>query len=84
MANCQILRQVSCGVSQGRNLGPLLFLVYINDLPNFLSSVSPRMFADDINLTFAASAIADLEIVVTHMLCHSHTTLSFHCLKICQ
>ena len=55
---------VSCGVSQGSNLGPLLFLVYINDLPNCLSSVSPRMLADDTNLIFAASTIANFENVV--------------------
>ena len=53
--------QVSCGLPQGSNLGPLLFLVYINDLPNCLSLTSPRMFADDRNITFAASTMADLE-----------------------
>ena len=55
---------VSCGVPQGSNLGPLLFLVYINDLPNCLSLASPRMFADDTNITFAASTTADLENVI--------------------
>ena len=37
---------VKCGVPQGSVLEPLLFLVYVNDLPN-ASSLNIRMFADD-------------------------------------
>ncbi len=42
------------GIPQGSNLGPLLFLLYINDLPNCLKYTKANMFADDTNLTTAS------------------------------
>ena len=49
------------GVLQGTILGPLLFLIYTNDLPNCLSHSRARMYADDTHLTYASNDIDDID-----------------------
>ena len=51
---------ITCGVPQGSILGPLLFLLYINDLYNICSTSIPILYADDTNLFYKGKDIDTL------------------------
>ena len=67
MQRCSVNGQISpleiikCGVPQGSILGPLLFIVYIFDLPKSVNNVDITMFADDTNFMSTISSLNEIK-----------------------
>lgn len=58
------IEEIVCGVPQGSVLGPLLFLIYVNDIYRCSQIFEFYLFADDTNLLYSNKDLNDLEKVV--------------------
>ena len=62
------IKTIQCGIPQGSSLGPLLFLIYINDITNCSKKLSFRIFADDTNIFASSSNLEELEQLINREL----------------
>ena len=58
-------REITCGIQWGSILGPLLFIIYMNDLPLSVKEVNITMYADDTSLSKAIRGIQELKMHLT-------------------
>ena len=76
------IKCVTCGVPHGSIIGPLLFILYINDMNNVSKKIFPILFADDTTVLIEGN---NLDVIITSLnseLNRINTWLKFHKLSL--
>ena len=53
--------EITSGVPQGSHMGPIFFILYINDLPSVIVNSECKIYADDVKIFKSVSSISDAE-----------------------
>ena len=75
------MKTIVCGVPQGSILGPLLFLLYVNDIVNAIPKLFSLLYADDTNSFKTGKKLCEIFAVMNSEICELVKWLNINMLK---